>query len=80
MDISVVAINQAPHLVKVVSESTGLTYVDLVINVLIFPIRSQKRQSGGIGSAPSDEKQRSIREFFGGASATPVPQPVDATP
>lgn len=73
LDISVVAVNQAPHLVKVVSERTGLHMSPADLR-LIFPIWSQKRQSGGIGSAPSDEKQRSIREFFGGASAA------DATP
>ncbi len=32
----------------------------------------QKRQKGGIGSAPHDPKQKDIRAFFGGAQIKPA--------
>jgi hypothetical protein len=62
LDISIIAVNQAPHLVSVVSKER---FVTVAWWLLTITITSQKRQSGGIGGAPSDEKQRSIREFFG---------------
>jgi hypothetical protein len=56
-------VNKSPHLTDLVRLLSHLSDIRLFTHVCY-----QKRQGGGIGSSTHDEKQASIKAFFGGVS------------